>query len=68
MSTLRKMNELSWPKVQQFLQKHKSSSMFLLSNFEDYGPSIGEHINSGNYYYRLDSDIVTGAFSYTLMR
>jgi len=66
MSELRKIDEKSWPKVHTFLLKHISSSMFLISNFEDHGANIGEHINSGNYYYRWEGDRVTGVFSYTL--
>jgi lincosamide nucleotidyltransferase A/C/D/E len=42
-----------------FLKNHDDYSLFLLGNFENYGPSLGEAPYSGNYkLIRLDSEIV----------
>lgn len=42
-----------------FLKNHDDYTLFLLGNFENYGPSLGEAPYSGNYYLvRLDNEII----------
>ena len=48
-----------------FLQERYASSLFLLSNFAGFGPSLGENPNSGNFRVVLDGERVVAVFVLT---
>ncbi len=52
-------------KMLHFLKEHENTSLFLLGNFESYGPYIGSSPFSGNYKLIRSSDKIIGVFALT---
>jgi ribosomal protein S18 acetylase RimI-like enzyme len=44
------------PKVLEFLYQNEKECMYLIGNLETYGPSKGDQINSGDFFFSYSSD------------
>jgi predicted GNAT family acetyltransferase len=51
--------------VRAFLDAHRDSSLFLLSNLALFGPRMGDHPNSGNYRCVVEDGRIVAVFSLT---
>ncbi len=51
--------------VRAFLEKHRDTSLFLLSNLEAHGTSLTEELNSGNFKCLRSAEGVEGVFCLT---
>ncbi|HVW67709.1 MAG TPA: GNAT family N-acetyltransferase [Steroidobacteraceae bacterium] len=49
-------------RVRGFLEAHVETSLFLLSNLALFGPTLGDHPNSGNYYLMEQDGRVVAVF------
>lgn len=50
----------------EFLKRHENSSLFLLGNFDNYGPLIGSSPYSGNFKMISDEGKIVGVFCLTI--
>lgn len=46
---LDKLTDSNQEEALSFLSRHENTSVFLLGNFNEHGPSLGLHVNSGNF-------------------
>ena len=58
-------NEEDKDSALSYLEKHSHCSMFLLGNLERYGPTMGDAVNSGQYWIIRDGNEIRGVFSLT---
>jgi ribosomal protein S18 acetylase RimI-like enzyme len=59
---MHRVTEQDLERVRGFLETHVETSLFLLSNLALFGPTLGDHPNSGNYHYVEHSGRIVAVF------
>ncbi|MEW6229690.1 MAG: GNAT family N-acetyltransferase, partial [Bacillota bacterium] len=62
---IRDLDAAGLPAARAFLEAHAESSLFLLSNLAQFGPSLGDHLSSGNFKVIEEGGTIVGAFCLT---
>jgi len=59
---IRDVDESNLQATRDFLEAHVETSLFLLGNLAEHGPSLGAHLNSGNFRVVCEGDAIVAAF------
>ncbi len=62
---LEKFTDSNQEEALSFLSKHENTSVFLLGNFNEHGPDLGPHVNSGNFKLLRDENKIVCVFCLT---
>lgn len=62
---LEKVTGTNQEEALSFLSKHENTSIFLLGNFNEHGPNLGLHVNSGNFKLIRHEDKIICVFCLT---
>lgn len=65
LARVEKLTDLDQKKANAFLSKYENTSVFLLGNLDEHGPSLTSHANSGNFKLLCRGEEVIGIFCLT---